>query len=114
VPENTYVDDGDIIIGKCMPQKIDTVISYKDTSIALKSNEFGFIDKNSYGDKYFTNVNGDGYNFCKIRMRNMRIPTIGDKFCLVPETDVLTSRGWKAITDISLGDEVAQLGKRAR
>lgn len=80
VPENTFVDSGDIIIGKCMPQKIDTVISYKDTSISLKNNEFGFIDKNSYGDQYFTNVNGDGYNFTKVRMRNMRIPTIGDKF----------------------------------
>lgn len=111
VPENGYVDDGDIIIGKCMPQKIDTVITYKDTSIALKSNEFGFIDKNSYGDKYFTNVNGDGYNFCKIRMRNMRIPTIGDKFCLVPETDVLTSTGWKRITEISREDKVAQLNE---
>jgi DNA-directed RNA polymerase II subunit RPB2 len=80
VPENTFVDSGDIIIGKCMPQKIDTVITHKDTSVSLKNNESGFIDKNSYGDKYFTNVNGDGYNFAKIRLRNMRVPTIGDKF----------------------------------
>ena len=108
VPEDTYVDDGDIIIGKCMPQKIDTVITYKDTSIALKHNESGFIDKNSYGDKYHTNVNGDGYNFCKIRMRNMRVPTIGDKFCLTPDTDVLCRYGWKPIAEVNLEDEVAQ------
>lgn len=80
VPENTYVDSGDIIAGRCMPQKIDSVITHKDTSISLKNNENGFIDKNCYGDKYFTNVNGDGYNFAKIRIRNTRVPTIGDKF----------------------------------
>lgn len=79
VPENTFVDSGDIIIGKCMPQKIESVIVHKDTSISLKNNEHGFIDKNCHGDKHFTNVNGDGYTFCKVRMRNMRVPTIGDK-----------------------------------
>lgn len=80
VPENTYVDSNDIIIGKCMPQKVDSTITYKDTSISLKNNETGFVDRNCYGDKYFTNVNGDGYTFSKIRIRNTRVPTIGDKF----------------------------------
>jgi RNA polymerase Rpb2, domain 6/RNA polymerase Rpb2, domain 7 len=109
VPENAFVDDGDIIIGKCMPQKQDSVITYKDTSIALKHNESGFIDKNSHDDNYFTNVNGDGYSFCKVRMRNMRIPTIGDKFCLVPDTEVLTLAGWKPIVKVTYEDKVAQL-----
>jgi hypothetical protein len=80
VPENTYVDSGDIVIGKCMPQKKDSVIVYKDTSVALKGNEVGYVDKNCHGDKYFTNSNGDGYNFAKVRLRNMRTPTVGDKF----------------------------------
>jgi DNA-directed RNA polymerase beta subunit len=80
VPENTYVESGDIIIGKCMPQKKDSVIVYKDTSMALKTNEMGYVDKNCHNDKYFTNVNGDGYNFAKVRIRNMRSPTVGDKF----------------------------------
>jgi DNA-directed RNA polymerase beta subunit len=80
VPENTFVDAGDIIIGKCMPQKVDSAIVYKDTSVALKNNEMGFIDRNCHDDKYFTNVNGDGYTFAKVRIRNMRVPSIGDKF----------------------------------
>lgn len=80
VPENTFVDSGDIIIGKCMPQKVDSVIVHKDTSISLKNNETGYIDKNCHGEKYFTAVNGDGYNFTKVRIRNTRVPTIGDKF----------------------------------
>jgi DNA-directed RNA polymerase beta subunit len=80
VPENTPVTAGDVIIGKCMPQKKDSGIIYKDTSVSLKNNECGYVDKNCYGDKYFTNINGDGYTFTKVRIRNMRVPTIGDKF----------------------------------
>lgn len=80
VKENTVVESGDIIIGKCMPQKNGSIITNKDTSVALKNNEKGIIDRNACNDKYFTNVNGDGYSFAKIRLRSDRIPTIGDKF----------------------------------
>lgn len=80
VPEGTFVDNGDIIIGKCMPQKMETAIVNKCTSVCLKGNEIGFVDKNCFGDKYFTNTNGDGYQFTKVRIRQTRVPTIGDKF----------------------------------
>jgi DNA-directed RNA polymerase II subunit RPB2 len=79
VDEDGRVEAGDVIIGKCMPQKQGSVIINKDTSVALKSNERGFIDRNCHGDRYFTNVTGDGYTFAKVRMRNERVPTIGDK-----------------------------------
>ena len=45
VPENTYVENNDIIIGKCMPNKSNDVFTFKDNSISLKQNECGFIDK---------------------------------------------------------------------
>lgn len=80
VPENTFVESGDVIIGKCMPNKVGSQIIYKDNSVSLKSNEKGYVDRNCYNDKYFTNVNGDGYTFAKVRMRNVRTPVIGDKF----------------------------------
>lgn len=81
VPENTFVQSGDVIIGKCMPHKNSTnQISNKDTSVILKNNEIGFIDKNSFNNNEFINVNGDGYSFAKVRVRSDRSPTIGDKF----------------------------------
>jgi DNA-directed RNA polymerase II subunit RPB2 len=80
VPENALVDAGDIIIGKCMPQKNGNQMQNKDTSIVIKNNERGFVDRNCHGDRYFTNVNGDGYTFCKVRTRSERVPTVGDKF----------------------------------
>ena len=79
-PENTYVSTNDVIIGKCMPNKVGNNIHYKDNSIPIKNNESGFVDRNCYNDNHFTNINGDGYSFCKVRLRSERIPTIGDKF----------------------------------
>lgn len=79
VPENVYVDNGDIIIGKCMPQKKDESFIYKDSSIVLKNNEAGFVDRVCANDNCFKNVNADGYVYAKVRMRNMRCPVIGDK-----------------------------------
>jgi len=80
VPENTFVTTGDVVIGKCMPNKVGNVINYKDNSIPIKNNEAGFVDRNCHNDTPFTTINGDGYNFCKVRLRSERIPTIGDKF----------------------------------
>ena len=80
VKENTYIESGDVLIGKCMPQKQKDVILNKDTSVILRNNEKGFVDKNYANDKHFNNVNGDGYNFAKVRVRSDRIPTIGSKF----------------------------------
>ena len=79
VEENTYVENNDIIIGKCMPNKSNDTFTYKDNSISLKQNEFGFIERNFSDNKYFKNINNDGYKFSKIKIRNTRIPTIGDK-----------------------------------
>jgi len=80
VPENTFVQAGDVIVGKVMPQKIGSTVHHKDTSLVLKNNEKGFVDRNSYGNRYFINVNGEGYTFSKTRIRTERVPTIGDKF----------------------------------
>jgi DNA-directed RNA polymerase II subunit RPB2 len=73
VKENTYVSDNDIIIGKIMPIK-NNIYDYRDTSINVKNNEDGYVDKN------YINTNGDGFKFCKVRIRSTRIPEIGDKF----------------------------------
>ena len=73
IPENTYVDDNDIIIGKVMPLKSNEY-KYRDSSVSIKNNENGYIDSN------YIDTNGDGYKFCKVRIRSSRIPDIGDKF----------------------------------
>jgi DNA-directed RNA polymerase II subunit RPB2 len=80
VKEDTYVEQGDILIGKCMPQKVNNMFVYKDNSVVVKNNESGFVDRNCANDQYYKNINNDGYVFSKVRVRNYRTPIIGDKF----------------------------------
>ena len=79
VSENAFVEAGDVLIGKCMPQKTSASFYHKDNSITMKNNEIGYIDMSCTNDKYFKNTSADGYSFCKIKIRNFREPTIGDK-----------------------------------
>lgn len=79
IPENTLVENRDIIIAKVMPIKENRndhtkVIKYEDKSKMYRTDEETYIDKN-YIDK-----NGDGYSFAKVRLRTTRKPNIGDKF----------------------------------
>jgi len=106
VPENTLVENRDVIIAKMIPIKENKndntkIIKYEDQSRVYRTNEETYIDKN------FIDRNGDGYNFCKVRLRNLRKPVIGDKFSsrhgqkgtignIIPEEDMpFTSEGLK-------------------
>lgn len=103
VPEGVRVGAGDVLIGKCMPQKAGHGIHQKDTSVVIKSaNESGIVDRNCHGNRYFTNVTGDGYTFAKVRVRQERRPTIGDKVsCYTADHEVLTeSHGWVPIAEV--------------
>jgi DNA-directed RNA polymerase II subunit RPB2 len=79
IPENTLVENRDMIITKVVPIKENRndhtkVIKYEDQSKIYKTVEETYIDKN-YIDR-----NGEGYNFAKVRLRTVRKPVIGDKF----------------------------------
>jgi DNA-directed RNA polymerase II subunit RPB2 len=81
VPENVYVDNEDILIGKVVPLRVPTGMvlptgakQFRDVSRTMRNNETGWVDK------IFKNRNGEGYSFVKIRMRQDRVPEIGDKF----------------------------------
>jgi DNA-directed RNA polymerase II subunit RPB2 len=79
VPENTLIENKDIILGKVVPIKENRndhtkVIKYQDQSKSYRTNEEAYVDKN------YVNCNGDGYTFAKVRIRAYRKPVIGDKF----------------------------------
>jgi DNA-directed RNA polymerase II subunit RPB2 len=79
IPENTLVENRDIIISKVLPIKEarndhTKRIKYEDQSRIYRTNEETYVDKN------YIERNGDGYNFCKVRLRTVRKPIIGDKF----------------------------------
>jgi DNA-directed RNA polymerase II subunit RPB2 len=79
IPRNMLVENRDIIIAKMIPIKnarndYTQLIKYEDHSRSYKTNEESYIDKN------ILDRNGDGYPFCKTRIRALRKPIIGDKF----------------------------------
>ena len=112
MPENSLVETRDVIIAKVTPIKENKndhtkVIKYEDQSKIYRTVEETYIDKN-YIDR-----NGDGYTFAKVRLRALRKPVIGDKFCLTDEHDVLTlNRGWVPIANVNVDDLVAQLNRQ--
>jgi DNA-directed RNA polymerase II subunit RPB2 len=106
IPENTLIENNDVIIAKVVPIKENRndhtkVIKYEDLSRTYRTHEESYIDKN------FIDRNGDGYSFCKVRVRTVRRPVIGDKFSsrhgqkgtignIIPESDMpFTSSGVK-------------------
>ena len=106
VKEGTRVYGGDIIIGKCIPNKVtsDDDIKYRDASTAVKSNESGIVDK------VYVSKDGEGFKFAKVRVRQERVPQIGDKFaCYTPDHDVLTTDGWIPVGEVTMEHKVASL-----
>jgi len=92
VKENTYVDDKTVLIGK-INKNIETPDIFTDASVFPKKGQLGYVDKS------FITDDNEGSRIAKVRIRNQRIPTMGDKFCsrcgqkgtigmLVPEKDM--------------------------
>ena len=79
IPENSEIENRDIIISKVAPIKENRndptkIIKYEDQSKSFRTTEETYVDKN------YTSRNGDGCNFAKTRVRMFRKPVIGDKF----------------------------------
>jgi DNA-directed RNA polymerase II subunit RPB2 len=101
IAENTLVENRDVIIAKTVPIKENRndptkTVKYEDQSKMFRTTEETYIDKN------YTGRNGDGYNFAKVRVRILRKPVLGDKFCAMPSQQVLTDHGWLEIQHVDI------------
>jgi len=107
VPEETEIDNEDIIIGKISPIQPtgNNNKVYKDNSEIFKSNIPGVIDR------VHTNIfNSDGYEQYNVRVRMERIPVIGDKFaCYDDSHSIMTTDGWVNISEVTMKHRVAAI-----
>jgi len=92
IKENTPMDDKKVLIGKGMAS-IDDNTKLRDASTFPKKGQLGYVDKS------FITEGEEGFRLAKIRIREERVPAIGDKFCsrcgqkgtigmVVPEKDM--------------------------
>ena len=75
VRKGSIVTKGDVIIGKTLTKILkEDDEEKKDASITIKSGEEGIVDE------IFHSYSADGNKIIKIKIRNIKIPEVGDKF----------------------------------
>lgn len=75
IPEGYPVFKGDVLVGKTLTKiSKEDEEEMTDCSLTVKSGEEGIVDK------VFISTSIEGYKMIKIRIRQMRIPEVGDKF----------------------------------
>ncbi len=74
IRENILLDDKKVLIGKIITDLINPDVSV-DSSIFPKKGQKGFVDKT------FITEGAEGFRIAKVRVRDERVPNIGDKFC---------------------------------
>jgi DNA-directed RNA polymerase II subunit RPB2 len=78
VAPGTRVSGDDVLIGKTAPLDSTTGMpsryTKRDCSTSMKANENGIVDN------VLISTTKEGYRFTKVRIRNVRIPQVGDKF----------------------------------
>jgi DNA-directed RNA polymerase II subunit RPB2 len=96
VKENTELNDKTILIGK-INSSLTTKDVWTDDSVKPKKGQLGYVDKS------FITLGEEGFNVAKVRVREERLPAIGDKMaCALPTQQVLTNEGWVEIKDIDI------------
>uniref|UniRef100_A0A6C0AX87 DNA-directed RNA polymerase n=1 Tax=viral metagenome TaxID=1070528 RepID=A0A6C0AX87_9ZZZZ len=95
IKENTQMDDKKVVIGKVLTN-LENPDTSLDSSSFPKKGQLGFVDK------AIITEGEEGFRLAKVRIRENRIPTIGDKFCsrcgqkgtiglIIPERDMPTT-----------------------
>jgi len=96
VKENTELNDKTILIGKINSSLTNKDV-WTDDSVKPKKGQLGYVDKS------FITLGEEGFNVAKVRVREERLPAIGDKMaCALPTQQLLTDKGWIEIKDIDI------------
>ena len=111
VPEGTPVVQNDVLIGKVcrindeFDKDGNQISRVHDRSVVMSKMTHGVVDKVIHVHSGF-----NGKKIVWVKVRQARTPQVGDKFaCYTPDHDVLTSRGWVPVADVTMDDRCATL-----
>jgi DNA-directed RNA polymerase II subunit RPB2 len=99
IREGELIDENTVIVGAFTTTETGQII---DSSISPQVWTSGRVDK------VVQMVSNQGLRLIKIRVVTDRIPELGDKFCLTPDHEVLTERGWINIDNVTSEDKIMQ------
>lgn len=107
VAPGTIIEPGDIVISKTMVAnnlKQDArggKQTKRDHSTINKHEERCIVDEVLLG------VSKEGKGIARVKTRAMRVPQIGDKFCVPDSDEVLTPSGWISLKNLQDGTPIA-------
>lgn len=108
-----FIRDGFIAEGTLI--KRDYVLIVRAAKIPKPTDQFMYVDKSivyrkdepAYVERVVRTRNNEDAVIAKVKWRADRPLGVGDKLCMTPDHDVLTTRGWIPIADVTLDDKVA-------
>lgn len=108
IKKGTLVQRGYVLISKHIKLKEmkDNFYLYADKSIIYPLDEPAIVENVIYPR------NDEDTVVAKVKLRSYMPLQAGDKLCLTPDHDVLTTRGWKPIAEITKNDKIATLNDR--
>lgn len=103
IREGTVIHDKTVLVGR--------YLTLKDTGAIKDASLLPTVFTKGRVDKVVILHQANGMKLVKVRILEERVPELGDKYCLDDSHDVLTTRGWVNIRDVTVEDKVAQLNK---
>lgn len=105
IRKGIHVKKGDPIISKYL-------VTYNKGGEEIKIDKTKLVEPGQEGvvDRVYVRINPDGHKVVQVVIRSVRFDIVGNKVaCYDPETDILTSRGWIGVKELTLEDKVACL-----
>jgi DNA-directed RNA polymerase II subunit RPB2 len=100
IREGEYVDENTVLVGRYIQAPGGEI---RDASLTAQVWTTGRVEKVA------VMVSNANLALVKVRIVQYRVPELGDKFCLTDDHDVMTTRGWVPISEVTTEDFVATL-----
>jgi DNA-directed RNA polymerase beta subunit len=99
----TRLERGDVIVGRVGRERQGDRHELVDRSLVYQKDEPAEVDA------VWRPRGANDEEFALVRLRYERPLVVGDKLCLTPEHEVLSTRGWVPVAEVGFRDEVACL-----